>query len=139
MFIFFLIIRRPTVSTRSDTLFPYTTLFRSPEKLAYKSEELRCPAAGARLARRGARRRISQRRLDRRVPAIASDQRRRGLHLVEQSRSSLGEQCRMADRLPADHTESTRPGEGRRGLERFAIFRSRTINDRLSLRHPRVS
>src|SRR3546814_4814073 len=28
-FVFFLMIRRPTRSTRSDTLFPYTTLFRS--------------------------------------------------------------------------------------------------------------
>src|SRR3546814_14884586 len=27
---FFLLIRRPLRSTRSDTLFPYTTLFRSP-------------------------------------------------------------------------------------------------------------
>src|SRR3546814_20160436 len=27
---FFLIIRRPPRSTRTDTLFPYTTLFRSP-------------------------------------------------------------------------------------------------------------
>src|SRR3546814_14577572 len=30
-FIFFLMIRRPPRSTRTDTLFPYTTLFRSPE------------------------------------------------------------------------------------------------------------
>src|SRR3546814_13484720 len=34
--VYFLIIRRPTRSTRTDTLFPYTTLFRysqpSPEK-----------------------------------------------------------------------------------------------------------
>src|SRR3546814_966672 len=29
-FIFFLMIRRPPISTRTDTLFPYTTLFRSP-------------------------------------------------------------------------------------------------------------
>src|SRR3546814_11170679 len=29
-FIFFLMIRRPPRSTRTDTLFPYTTLFRSP-------------------------------------------------------------------------------------------------------------
>src|SRR3546814_19319613 len=29
LFIFFLIIRRPPRSTRTDTLFPYTTLFRS--------------------------------------------------------------------------------------------------------------
>src|SRR3546814_18599179 len=27
---FFLIVRRPPISTRTDTLFPYTTLFRSP-------------------------------------------------------------------------------------------------------------
>src|SRR3546814_3553325 len=29
VFIFFLMIRRPPRSTRTDTLFPYTTLFRS--------------------------------------------------------------------------------------------------------------
>src|SRR3546814_19752674 len=28
--LFFLMIRRPPRSTRTDTLFPYTTLFRSP-------------------------------------------------------------------------------------------------------------
>src|SRR3546814_14524437 len=33
-FVFFLMIRRPPRSTRTDTLFPYTTLFRSgPAKL----------------------------------------------------------------------------------------------------------
>src|SRR3546814_12360465 len=30
MLFFFLMIRRPPRSTRTDTLFPYTTLFRSP-------------------------------------------------------------------------------------------------------------
>src|SRR3546814_15042793 len=30
MLVFFLMIRRPPRSTRTDTLFPYTTLFRSP-------------------------------------------------------------------------------------------------------------
>src|SRR3546814_3536159 len=29
---FFLLTRRPPRSTRTDTLFPYTTLFRSPER-----------------------------------------------------------------------------------------------------------
>src|SRR3546814_1625513 len=29
IFVFFLMIRRPPISTRTDTLFPYTTLFRS--------------------------------------------------------------------------------------------------------------
>src|SRR3546814_17624359 len=31
-FIFFLMIRRPPRSTRTDTLFPYTTLFRSEDR-----------------------------------------------------------------------------------------------------------
>src|SRR3546814_15517509 len=31
LYFFFLMIRRPPRSTRTDTLFPYTTLFRSPE------------------------------------------------------------------------------------------------------------
>src|SRR3546814_7821352 len=36
-FFFFLMIRRPPRSTRTDTLFPYTTLFRSQEAdVAYK-------------------------------------------------------------------------------------------------------
>src|SRR3546814_18406833 len=30
-YIFFLNVRRPPRSTRTDTLFPYTTLFRSPK------------------------------------------------------------------------------------------------------------
>src|SRR3546814_17465335 len=33
MFVFFVMIRRPPRSTRTDTLFPYTTLFRSPAHL----------------------------------------------------------------------------------------------------------
>src|SRR3546814_19919935 len=38
-YIFFLIIRRPPRSTRTDTLFPYTTLFRSPA-----ARNNRCPS-----------------------------------------------------------------------------------------------
>src|SRR3546814_7816864 len=34
--IFFLMIRRPPRSTRTDTLFPYTTLFRSGEGRAFQ-------------------------------------------------------------------------------------------------------
>src|SRR3546814_16654668 len=33
LFCFFLMIRRPPRSTRTDTLFPYTTLFRSSNKV----------------------------------------------------------------------------------------------------------
>src|SRR3546814_18534215 len=37
VFIFFLMIRRPPRSTRTDTLFPYTTLFRSDVERALAS------------------------------------------------------------------------------------------------------
>src|SRR3546814_11940753 len=40
-YIFFLIIRRPPRSTRTDTLFPYTTLFRSIQYGAIKRDRLR--------------------------------------------------------------------------------------------------
>src|SRR3546814_11738487 len=68
--LFLLMIRRPPRATRTDTLFPYTTLFRSvrhispsaPERLAFIAfvENLRQPALGQQrfnegrqLARRG--------------------------------------------------------------------------------------
>src|SRR3546814_21142223 len=38
-FFFFLMIRRPPRSTRTDTLFPYTTLFRSGSKSAAKCRD----------------------------------------------------------------------------------------------------
>src|SRR3546814_12135670 len=41
MFLFFLMIRRPPRSTRTDTLFPYTTLFRSRQR----RRPVRAPAA----------------------------------------------------------------------------------------------
>src|SRR3546814_11629638 len=50
-FFFFLIIRRPPRSTRTDTLFPYTTLFRSATGIdamvhaieSYTSKKLKNP------------------------------------------------------------------------------------------------
>src|SRR3546814_9563306 len=42
---FFLMLRRPPRSTRTDTLFPYTTLFRSPQTVVPCSRiRLRCSA-----------------------------------------------------------------------------------------------
>src|SRR3546814_3498949 len=41
-------IRRPPRSTRTDTLFPYTTLFRSPQSLQPRSGEVRRPHQGHR-------------------------------------------------------------------------------------------
>src|SRR3546814_20582394 len=46
-FVFFLMIRRPPRSTRTDTLFPYTTLFRS--STAVKADNPEVKAARARM------------------------------------------------------------------------------------------
>src|SRR3546814_14493655 len=44
LIIFFLMIRRPPRSTRTDTLFPYTTLFRSVEALVQEVQRDKRPA-----------------------------------------------------------------------------------------------
>src|SRR3546814_10022257 len=41
LFVFFLMIRRPPRSTRTDTLFPYTTLFRSHDGSQQKTASRR--------------------------------------------------------------------------------------------------
>src|SRR3546814_560262 len=45
LFFFFLMIRRPPRSTRTDTLFPYTTLFRSEYKRKLEQDGTPYPAA----------------------------------------------------------------------------------------------
>src|SRR3546814_15525042 len=55
LYLFFLIIRRPPRSTRTDTLFPYTTLFRSAERTSWRFmphpvRELSRPALDERLS-----------------------------------------------------------------------------------------
>src|SRR3546814_7420338 len=67
-------IRRPPRSTRTDTLFPYTTLFRSRETAAGDD---RGALARARHRRRGVRPQDTRRRV--RVVA-RSDRRHQGLH-----------------------------------------------------------
>src|SRR3546814_509917 len=54
--VFFLMIRRPPRSTRTDTLFPYTTLFRSGARLA--GSHLAETGLSARFDERGRRYRI---------------------------------------------------------------------------------
>src|SRR3546814_20231711 len=83
-FFFFLMIRRPPRSTRIDTLFPYTTLFRSlsARPSLYLRQRLfgtrrrardgrRASCAGARIGWSGFRRRVG-------FPAPAADRRCRG-------------------------------------------------------------
>src|SRR3546814_20934558 len=73
-------IRRPPISTRTDTLFPYTTLFRS-ERGEQAAGERRDPAVGdldelldehQQLAGRVGRGRLGDRHLLVEVPAVAS-------------------------------------------------------------------
>src|SRR3546814_20053176 len=45
LFIFFLMIRRPPRSTRTDTLFPYTTLFRSRNTVLHNVRAYGLPGA----------------------------------------------------------------------------------------------
>src|SRR3546814_16397326 len=45
-FFFFLMIRRPPRSTRTDTLFPYTTLFRSADPVDGRPHRARFPGMG---------------------------------------------------------------------------------------------
>src|SRR3546814_15742276 len=60
--IFFLMIRRPPRSTRTDTLFPYTTLFRSRRCAdAARSRKAGLPDPDAAVSRRHARHRCGAR------------------------------------------------------------------------------
>src|SRR3546814_4548937 len=71
-------IRRPPISTRTDTLFPYTTLFRSAFLQVFK--RFAAPVAGDRIGERLAvagrtvkvdeHDRVTHAGVDRRVPAV---------------------------------------------------------------------
>src|SRR3546814_15440490 len=67
-FVFFLMIRRPPRSTRTDTLFPYTTLFRSLRRRAGTPREGRQEAWGPPRRRPPARSRAGRGRASQRVP-----------------------------------------------------------------------
>src|SRR3546814_88010 len=56
LFVFFLMIRRPPRSTRTDTLFPYTTLFRSPAALTRSAAAQWSAACSTAFQARAARR-----------------------------------------------------------------------------------
>src|SRR3546814_17067833 len=69
LFFLFLMIRRPPRSTLTDTLFPYTTLFRSKLFAAPDSRDPDAhPRAAGRDRRPVGRRRLARRRVQRRRP-----------------------------------------------------------------------
>src|SRR3546814_2090079 len=71
-------IRRPPRSTRTDTLFPYTTLFRSPFPARPALRRPDGPRRGAAGGDRPARSRSAHRRAGRRMAAPARRRRRTG-------------------------------------------------------------
>src|SRR3546814_7348659 len=86
--LFFLIIRRPPRSTRTDTLFPYTTLFRSGQIALWRRAEQRPHFIGrpARIPERCA--------VPARVPAEQSG--RRGRSRSEEHTSELQSLMRIS-------------------------------------------
>src|SRR3546814_17979887 len=119
MLLFFLMIRRPPRSTRTDTLFPYTTLFRSPprRRRRHPAQVARRTAASARGVRhhrgadrdrgaggrpagafrhRPARRRAAGYGRARRLTATPPERTKRGAHHAARCRS----RCRHEPRPP---------------------------------------
>src|SRR3546814_6300507 len=82
-------IRRPPRSTRTDTLFPYTTLFRSAITLDH-------------LAQFGNAERLAIEILDSRASAILGDPRHRDI-------SEIGERIAERRQLPVEHREDLGP------------------------------
>src|SRR3546814_13978836 len=94
--IFFLMKRRPPRSTRTDTLFPYTTLFRSPPPRHRHRRRLRwlfrCPAVPC--AGSGVRRRRPVARVLRRP--LPPDRRSRAAERSEEHTSELQSLMRIS-------------------------------------------
>src|SRR6056297_1310650 len=119
-FFFFLMIRRPPRSTRTDTLFPYTTLFRPPRRAAPRRRRARQPrptrrprtAARSRFehaapaaGRRG--RRYPGRRgpVPRRRTCCRHDHRRRSFPMTEVVPAGSGLDASAVDRWLGEHGE----------------------------------
>src|SRR3546814_6488707 len=83
---FFLMIRRPPRSTRTDTLFPYTTLFRSRRGPCRQRHHRR-----RRRHQLGIRRRVRQRRCDDDQRSRRERLRRRGLRGQRRSEEHTSE------------------------------------------------
>src|SRR3546814_17327740 len=113
-FFFFLMIRRPPRSTRTDTLFPYTTLFRSQragavrEPAACKAFPRACrcvrPASGNRAGdRSGHHSRTDGRRLFR--AAARAQENRQGPARGRSEERRVGKECvsTCRSRWPPEH------------------------------------
>src|SRR3546814_7118023 len=124
-YVFFLMIRRPPRSTRTDTLFPYTTLFRSVRSevrslrseieagraaLAAGRRALRAQAQGANHAEHVARTRAGSARppaAGTRQPTVHHAGQAGALEVPPQTRRSRPVGARLARNPTIDETEQT--------------------------------
>src|SRR3546814_3143059 len=110
---FFLIILRPPRSTRTDTLFPYTTLFRSGRDFAAR-EISRRDRTYALPAARDRDRPVSRRR--RRLVSAAARSPRRCLSFAHRGAARRGGVSRARSCDPLSTVRKARRGEGAPGL-----------------------
>src|SRR3546814_15463814 len=84
-FVVFLMIRRPPRSTRTDTLFPYTTLFRSHAGLPRQAVVLDLQPLGIVNLGHGEREIPKARERERQIIAVIAAAAREALHLDRKS------------------------------------------------------
>src|SRR3546814_12690277 len=128
--VFFLLIQRPPSSTRTDTLFPYTTLFRSgafsgPRRRggfpASPATGLGCRQRRRRAARPRSRSR-RRRRAHRRPARIGAPRRPRRVHVQRRLRRRPPPlPCRLAGRARALATDFADFPDGKTKSFRFLI------------------
>src|SRR3546814_18876861 len=93
---FFLMIRLPPISTRTDTLFPYTTLFRSDPDAGLQGQERRARDRG-----RGPPRRLQPQSGDGATPLSGDQARSAVFHLAQPAEPREGD--RKSTRLNSSH------------------------------------
>src|SRR3546814_8380958 len=113
--------RRPPISTRTDTLFPYTTLFRSGACVERARLGARCPARGrtrTRCRREAAARRVSGGAAD------GGERRRPGVRFLR----LFGPQALRPDRRSEEHTSELQ-SLMRTSYAVFCLKKKRTTTD----------
>src|SRR3546814_9322723 len=127
-------IRRPPISTRTDTLFPYTTLFRSDRRAADAALQpaRRRGVRGTRRADR--RRRLHAHRSPGRPAAVGSGAPRRARDRCAAARWLSLRTAAAAAVLAAGG--GRRPGGRRAAVRRLRLSAPRVLRARAPRRHP---
>src|SRR3546814_14725741 len=131
--VFFLMIRRPPRSTRTDTLFPYTTLFRSLPRLRREHPVLRIrralhrPSGGAEAGR--PRRRPANPDLRAESPGRRPCRQ----HPRRERHDGLRRDRRHAPQRPGPHDPRAAPADAGRAQERKSVVEGKSVPVRVDL------